>query len=237
MRVVRSVLATALALALAPAAFAGNEAPFVDTDTIRHIQQTLQRRGFDPGVVDGRMGLATQEAIRAFQRAESLEATGQLNSRTLIALGLQDASAAARGPDDPKMVRRVQHTLNNRGFDAGPVNGVLGASTRAALKRFQQGENLEASGDLNAQTLAALGIPEDQARASTGEPSARISAGADLRGVQRVLRERGYYKGPIDGVMGRDTRAALSALQRAENLEPTGALNSRTLAVLGMSTE
>jgi peptidoglycan hydrolase-like protein with peptidoglycan-binding domain len=184
------------------------------------------------------MGRATQEAIRAFQRAESLEATGQLNSRTLTALGLQDATGAApRGADDSKMVRRVQQTLNNRGFDAGPVNGVLGASTRAALKRFQQGENLEASGDLNAQTLAALGIPEEQERTSASDASAKISTATDLRDVQRVLKDRGYYKGPIDGVMGRETRAALSALQRAENLEPTGALNSRTLAVLGMSTQ
>lgn len=120
MRVVRSVLATALALALAPAAFAGNEAPFVDTNTLRQVQQTLRSRGFDPGVVDGRMGRATQEAIRAFQRAESLEATGQLNSRTLTALGLQDDSAAApRGADDPKVVRRVQQTLNNRWIRCG----------------------------------------------------------------------------------------------------------------------
>jgi peptidoglycan hydrolase-like protein with peptidoglycan-binding domain len=238
MRVVPSVLATALALALAPAAFAGNEAPFVDTNTLRQVQQTLRSRGFDPGVVDGRMGRATQEAIRAFQRAESLEATGQLNSRTLTALGLADDSAAApRGADDPKVVRRVQQTLNNRGFDAGSVNGVLGPSTRAALKRFQQGENLEASGELNPQTLTALGIPEEKERASTGEASAKISAAADLRDVQRVLRDRGYYKGPIDGVMGPETRSALTALQRAENLEPTGALNSRTLAVLGISRE
>jgi peptidoglycan hydrolase-like protein with peptidoglycan-binding domain len=48
--------------------------------------------------------------------------------------------------------------LNERGFRAGPPDGVLGPSTQVALRNFQMSENLEATGQLNRQTLQALGV-------------------------------------------------------------------------------
>lgn len=234
MRLSRTVVATAIALALSTSALARGEAPFVDSGTIRQVQQTLQSRGFQPGPVDGMMGPATQRAIRSFQRAENLEATGQLNSRTLIALGLQESGAAPpRAEYDPALIRNVQQTLTNRGFNAGPIDGILGAPSRDALKRFQQSENLEASGELNPQTLAALGI-DPQRLPWPDRPTTAGWSAATVREAQRVLTDRGYYSGPIDGVMGPSTRAALLAFQRAENLDPTGGLNRQTLAALGV---
>jgi peptidoglycan hydrolase-like protein with peptidoglycan-binding domain len=233
MRLSRIAIATAVALFYSASAFPRGEAPFVDSATLRQVQQTLQSRGFNAGPVDGVMGPATQRAIRSFQRAENLDVTGQLNSRTLVALGLQQTGAATQPPAyDPALVRQVQQTLMNRGFHAGPVDGVLGAPAREALKRYQQAENLEATGELNPQTLAALGI-DPQRPAWSDRPAAGWSA-ATIRDVQRVLADRGYYTGPIDGVIGPATRAALAAFQRAENLQPTGGLNTRTLAALGV---
>jgi membrane-bound lytic murein transglycosylase B len=55
-------------------------------------------------------------------------------------------------------VRQVQHALNQRGYRAGPVDGLMGQATQTALMQFQRAENLEATGALNQQTLAALGI-------------------------------------------------------------------------------
>jgi peptidoglycan hydrolase-like protein with peptidoglycan-binding domain len=230
MKLSRTVIATAVGIALSTLAFARGEGPFVDSATIRQVQQTLHSRGFQAGPVDGLMGPATQRAIRSFQRAENLEVTGQLNSRTLVALGLQEGGAAPpQHTYDPVLVRSVQQTLNNRGFSAGPVDGVLGAPAREALKRFQQSENLEASGELNPQTLAALGI--DAQRPSW--PPAGWSA-ATVRDVQRMLADRGLYTGPIDGVIGPATRSALAAFQRSANLDATGRLNAQTLAALGV---
>jgi peptidoglycan hydrolase-like protein with peptidoglycan-binding domain len=40
--------------------------------------------------------------------------------------------------------------------------------------------------------------------------------------VQRQLQAAGYYKGTLDGVLGRKTRAAISAYQSAAGLEATG---------------
>jgi peptidoglycan hydrolase-like protein with peptidoglycan-binding domain len=236
MKLSRTVVAAAVALVLSAPAFARSEAPFVNAATVRQVQQTLQSRGFQAGPVDGIMGPATQRAIRSFQRAENLEVTGQLNSRTLVALGLQENGAAPpRAAYDAALLRHVQQTLTNRGFAAGRVDGVLGVPTREALKRFQQSENLEASGELNPQTLAALGIDPQRLPWPDG-PKVGWSA-ATVREVQLVLADRGYYNGPIDGVIGSATRSALTAFQRAENLEPTGGLNARTLAVLGVQPQ
>jgi peptidoglycan hydrolase-like protein with peptidoglycan-binding domain len=40
--------------------------------------------------------------------------------------------------------------------------------------------------------------------------------------VQRELAASGYYKGVVDGVIGRKTRQAITAYQRAAGLEPDG---------------
>jgi phage tail tape-measure protein len=57
-------------------------------------------------------------------------------------------------------MRSVQQTLNNMGYNAGPVDGQLGPNTRDALMRFQQAQGLPQTGEPDSQTLAALGIPQ-----------------------------------------------------------------------------
>jgi hypothetical protein len=56
------------------------------------------------------------------------------------------------------MVRSAQETLTQKGFDVGPVDGVLGPRTRAALREFQQREGLARSGELDESTLRALDV-------------------------------------------------------------------------------
>jgi hypothetical protein len=53
-------------------------------------------------------------------------------------------------------IRKAQEILARRGFDVGPVDGVLGARTRAALRTFQQFSGLPQTGELDAQTQQAL---------------------------------------------------------------------------------
>jgi hypothetical protein len=59
---------------------------------------------------------------------------------------------------DASTIRSVQQALNDRGYNAGPVDGQWGAATRDAVKRFQQVTGLPATGELGRQTLAALGV-------------------------------------------------------------------------------
>lgn len=54
--------------------------------TIRELQLALQRAGFDPGTIDGRMGRRTREALRNFQKAQGLTADGRIGPQTIAKL-------------------------------------------------------------------------------------------------------------------------------------------------------
>ena len=59
-----------------------------DPAKVRRIQRALSQAGYDPGEIDGRWGSRTRAALRNFQEAEGLEATGDVDLSTVIALGL-----------------------------------------------------------------------------------------------------------------------------------------------------
>jgi peptidoglycan hydrolase-like protein with peptidoglycan-binding domain len=228
-----SLVAAALAAAFSTSPAFAAEAPYVDARTVREVQQILRDRGY-PTAVDGMMGPSTQAQLKKFQRAENLDPTGQLNRQTLVALGIirDSASAGSSQPRySPDVISRAQRTLNHRGFNAGPVDGTMDERMRSALRAFQKSENLQETGQLNPGTLTALGIDAD----AVGAADPRMPTSATVREVQERLNSRGYRAGAADGRLGDATRAALRQFQRAENLEPTGKLDSRTLAALGIS--
>jgi len=74
--------------------------------------------------------------------------------------------------------------------------------------------------------------------ASIGEGLARPSREAAppaprfVREAQRALRDLGYQPGPLDGVVGRRTKEALTRYQRAERIRVTGRLDSETMVRL-----
>ncbi len=55
---------------------------------------------------------------------------------------------------------------------------------------------------------------------------------AERRAIQRALNLRGHYAGPIDGVIGDQTRAAIRAFQAIAGGETTGFLTPEQLGVL-----
>jgi hypothetical protein len=55
-------------------------------DSVSGAQARLGNLGFHPGPVDGDAGPRTQAAVRAFQRTEGLDATGELDGATLSKL-------------------------------------------------------------------------------------------------------------------------------------------------------
>jgi peptidoglycan hydrolase-like protein with peptidoglycan-binding domain len=167
--------------AAAPAAAAASQSAMAP-DMVRDIQRTLATKGYAVGAVDGVYGESTQSALQRFQREHSLQASGQIDSQTLAALGLtgQTATAAPSQPQytpttrrggqtsmaepqqkvSPNMVRDIQQGLENRGYKVGKVDGVWGRQTRQALLTFQKDQNLRASGRIDERTLAALNIGE-----------------------------------------------------------------------------
>ena len=178
--------------------------------TVQQVQRQLSQRGYDPGAADGVMGDSTQTALRKFQRDQGLNASGQIDQQTLAALGVSGGSAQQGmsqqrtmrqeeyGPTTRRMgsqqqsmasgmdretVRNVQAQLDQRGYEVGPIDGIYGPRTRQAVTAFQRDENLRASGRVDDQTLAALGM--DQGGSQVGEmPSDRGS------GLQRQQRQQ-----------------------------------------------
>ena len=183
MKLSRSAIAAGVALAIGSATALERDSSYVDPTTIREVQRTLHRHGFRAGPIDGVMGPSTRAALKSFQQSQNLERTGQLNRQTLVALGVQpdpmsgvERQATAVGtPAEPtfsaerrapifivaipsRTVREVQQALNQRGFQAGPPDGFFGPATQVAIRNFQASANLQATGQLDRQTLDALGV-------------------------------------------------------------------------------
>lgn len=72
------------------------EIPDSEDRLVMQAQVVLERQGFGPGVVDGKMGLSTQNALRGFQEANGLEITGELDENTKQKLAEWDNIPATR---------------------------------------------------------------------------------------------------------------------------------------------
>jgi hyperosmotically inducible protein len=68
-------------------------------------------------------------------------------------------------------VRLMQQALKKEGYDPGPIDGVQGPQTTAAIEAFQKAENLPVTGRANAETLGKLRISSDAG--SSSRPSSR----------------------------------------------------------------
>ena len=68
-----------------------------------HAQVLLDAAGFSPGPIDGKDGTSFKQAIRGFQEANGVEATGKLDGPTraaLLKLGRTSTVNVKLGPDD-----------------------------------------------------------------------------------------------------------------------------------------
>ena len=54
-------------------------------------------------------------------------------------------------------IRLVQHRLKASGFNPGPIDGIFGAKTKAALRGYQDAHGLSHNGALDVKTLRSLG--------------------------------------------------------------------------------
>lgn len=57
----------------------------------------------------------------------------------------------------PGVVRRIQAALDEKGYNPGPIDGVIGQETMSALKQYQRDSRL-AEGQLTIKTLDSLGV-------------------------------------------------------------------------------
>lgn len=60
------------------------------------------------------------------------------------------------------LIFQVQQVLKEKGYNPGPVDGLIGNKTRAAIKQFQAAENIRVSGNPDRNTLIALGLRQGE---------------------------------------------------------------------------
>lgn len=80
-------------------------------------------------------------------------------------VNISDVDTSAAPSLSSEDTRRVQIALKGRGFDPGPIDGVLSPQTQQALQKFQTTYGINARGVVDSQTLLALGEAELASRA------------------------------------------------------------------------
>ena len=149
------------------------------------MQQKLIDLGYLTGEPDGNYGTATERAVRAFQKNNSLGVDGTAGTATLSLMYSIDAASASAGaaatptpdpktakaaatatpaPDDGNLrkgstgdaVKELQARLIELGYLTGKADGNFGSKTYAALVAFQQANKLTADGVAGTKTLKKL---------------------------------------------------------------------------------
>jgi peptidoglycan hydrolase-like protein with peptidoglycan-binding domain len=82
-------------------------------------------------------------------------------SPTTVVAGSSSTAAKPRKPifrANKDQIKQAQGILKQRSFYAGEETGKLDDDTRAALRKFQEAENIKVTGTLNKLTLEKMGV-------------------------------------------------------------------------------
>ena len=115
---------------------------------VKQAQELLIELRYLAAGADGIYGPNTAIALRAFQKDFGLAADGVLNDATMQAL-----QAKAEKKAD---IKTLQQRLIDLGYLTGAADGIFGDHTKKAVQLFQSINGLEASGEVDAATRAAL---------------------------------------------------------------------------------
>jgi len=64
-------------------------------ELVKQAQEKLSAAGHDAGTADGKMGPKTQAALKEFQQSKGLQASGQLDQKTVTALGVSSSGSSS----------------------------------------------------------------------------------------------------------------------------------------------
>ena len=124
----------------------------------------------------------------------------------------------------------VQVALRALGLYHGPIDGLVGPQTVAAIRAAQRRAHLRVTGLADRRTRHSLG---PLGRPLLGKRILRPGLfGLDVAVLQFLLTRQGVYDGPLDGYLSVGTNKALRRYQKNVRLTPDGVVGPRTLAAL-----
>ncbi len=181
---------------------------------VRTLQKRLSVAGFYYGNATGIFGPITEEAVQKFQKSYNLDVDGVVGPATLSKLppvGVGGEETPKQVVDKDKLtigdrgepVRVLQDHLIRAGYLEGEPNGYFGPYTADAVRRFQGANYLAASGVAGPTTRGKLYSLVKTASKSD----------FSVLEIQRRLRDKGFYKGQLNGVMADDTKKAIKQAQ------------------------
>ena len=201
-------------------------------ENVTKLQKALKKLGYFRSECDGAYGDATEAAVYRFQLANGLMETGAADGSTQLRLyegqpllwqDFIDGSVSSVGMSGDH-VRRLQLRLKDMGYFTGKCTGRYGEATQQAVSHFQDMNNLENTGEADAETCTAI-----YSKAAVVLTDAQIlhrgSTGAAAEKLCLRLQELGY---PASDTFNTRTEIALLKFQIANNLNSTGALDHET---------
>jgi peptidoglycan hydrolase-like protein with peptidoglycan-binding domain len=205
---------------------------------VRALQQQLRIRGYFNLPPNGNFGSQTREALIRFQRDRQLSPDGILGTQTEAALfGRRRVRYRTFSPAS----RRV---YSSRRYS--PTRPFIPTTGEIRPPEYSAGPS-----EYNDSTQDFPPAPTEYSRARSYRPYPDYirsrsydfnnryvlypgSRGPEVERLQRKLRDKGFYYGPIDGIYGRGTERAVSDYQISKGLRPDGVAGPETLQALGI---
>ncbi|MDJ1177747.1 peptidoglycan-binding protein [Roseofilum sp. BLCC_M91] len=192
-----------------------------DGPQVRELQQQLQNLGYFNLQPTGRFRELTRDAVIRFQQDQGLIPDGIVGAQTWSRLRsagtrrptLDNFPLLQRGDRGPQ-VMALQENLMAKGFFNGPITGLYGSLTEEAVRSYQRSAGLTPDGIYGRHTQARLegGSPLGESLSSRSDPH--------VLELQRRLKARGFYDGPLDGILGPQTQEAISRAQQSYGISP-----------------
>ncbi len=148
-----------------------------------------------------------------------------------IGIGVQAASEprnlywGCRGDD----VSALQSQLNSLNFNCGNIDGIFGPKTHAAVLALQKSCGIAVDGIVGPQTRNAIAGLLAKSSPPTLYQGCR---GDEVAELQKKLKAAGFNCGPVDGIFGPRTKAAVIALQQACGIKVDGIAGPQTWEAL-----
>jgi peptidoglycan hydrolase-like protein with peptidoglycan-binding domain len=120
---------------------------------VKQLQQALSDLGYHPGAADGEFGSKTEAAAKSFQADHDIAVDGIVGDITWLNIDEADTSnPTIKKGSTGNPVRRAQKRLTLGGYDTGGVDGIFGANTESAVKKFQKDFGLAQDGIVGPKT-------------------------------------------------------------------------------------
>lgn len=127
---------------------------------VQRLQQRLSELGYYHESVNTYYDAFVSDAVKGFQKASGLEATGTADEKTQAALYASSAKQSSGGSMEPGLHSSLVFTMQKRlialGYMSGSATTYYGDATKAAVAAFQQANGLSPTGSMDAKSLELL---------------------------------------------------------------------------------